>query len=329
MSQKTVSATNRQRRRMRIGSNLERFGLVIAWASIIILFGILLPNTFLTWPNISTMLGSQAVLVVVALGLTISLTVGEFDLSIANVLVLASMTVAILNVLHSVPIGWAILAGLGVGIVVGLVNGFLIVFFNINSLIVTLGVGTFLQGLTFWFSNSATISGISPELVRNVIVRRIFGVPIAFYYALATCLIIWYVFQYTAIGRRMLFVGRNHQVARLSGINVNRIRLLSMVACSFLGAVAGILYTGTRGAADPSSGLTFMLPGFAAAFLGATSILPGRFNPIGTIVAVYFLVTGITGLILLGANAFVQDLFYGGALILAVTLSQLLGGRTA
>lgn len=325
MSEKIASVGGRSRRR--VGESLERFGLVIAWAAIIVLFGILSPDAFLTWPNISTMLGSQAVLVIVALGLTITLTVGEFDLSIANVLVLSSMTVALLNVNQDVPLVWALLAGLGVGLIVGLINGFFIVVFDINSLIVTLGVGTFLQGITFWVSNSATISGVSTDLVRNVIVRRIFGVPLAFYYALIICLIIWYVFQYTAIGRRMLFVGGNREVARLSGIRANRIRWLSMVACSLLGAVAGILYTGTRGAADPSSGLTFMLPGFAAAFLGATSIFPGRFNPLGTIIAVYFLVTGITGLILLGASTFVQDLFYGGALVLAVTLSQVLRGR--
>ena len=88
-----------------------------------------------------------------------------------------------------------------------------------------------------------------------------------------------------------------------------------------------MLYGGTTGAADPSSGLNYLLPAFAAAFLGATSIEPGRFNPWGSIVAVYFLVTGVTGLSILGISTFVQDLFYGGALIVAVTLSQLVRGR--
>ena len=94
-----------------------------------------------------------------------------------------------------------------------------------------------------------------------------------------------------------------------------------------LGALAGVVYAGTIGAADPNSGLTYLLPAFAAAFLGATSIQPGRFNPIGSVIAVYFLVTGITGLSILGVSTFVQDLFYGGALIVAVTLSQLVRGR--
>jgi ribose transport system permease protein len=217
-----------------------------------------------------------------------------------------------------------VLAAVLLGLLVGWLNGFLTLRFNLNSLIVTLGVGTFLQGLVHWASKSTTISGLAPELVQGVIIGRIAGIPLAFYYALLLCLILWYVFQYTALGRHFLFVGRNREVAKLSGIDVSRVRWLGMIISSLFGALAGIIYTGTRGAADPTSGLSFMLPAFAAAFLGATAIYPGRFNPVGTIVSVYFLVTGITGLLLMGVAPFVQDLFYGGALIVAVTLSQAL-----
>ena len=87
------------------------------------------------------------------------------------------------------------------------------------------------------------------------------------------------------------------------------------------------MYAGTSGGAGPSSGASLLLPAFAAAFLGATSIMPGRFNPWGTLIAVYFLVTGITGLQLMGVQSYVQQLFYGGALLVAVALSQLARGR--
>jgi ribose transport system permease protein len=139
--------------------------------------------------------------------------------------------------------------------------------------------------------------------------------------------VLWYYLTYTAAGRRLLFVGRGREVARLSGVAVDRVRLGGFVCSGLLGAIAGVLYVGTTGAADPSSGLSFLLPAFAAAFLGATSISPGRFNPWGTIISVYFLVTGITGLSILGVSTFVQDLFYGGALVIAVTLSQIVRGR--
>jgi ribose transport system permease protein len=140
-------------------------------------------------------------------------------------------------------------------------------------------------------------------------------------------MLVWYVLSYTAIGWRLLFVGRGREVARLSGIDVDRARLGALIVSSSFGALAGVLYAGTTGAADPTSGLTYLLPAFAAAFLGATSILPGRFNPIGATIAVYFLVTGITGLSIIGISTFVQNLFYGGALVIAVTLSQIVRGR--
>jgi len=237
------------------------------------------------------------------------------------------MMIAVLNVNHHVPIELAILAALGVGLLTGLVNGFFVIFFRIHSLIVTLGIGTFLHGVTLWISDSMTISGIASPLVNWVIVKRLFGVPLEFYYALALCIVIWYVFSYTAIGRRLLFVGRSREVARLSGIRVERVRWRCLIVSSLLGAFAGVLYAGTTGAADPTSGMTYLLPAFAACFLGATSISPGRFNPWGATIAVYFLVTGITGLSILGVSTFVQDLFYGGALVIAVTLSQLVRGR--
>jgi ribose transport system permease protein len=305
----------------------ERLALLLAWAFVIIVFGAVRPNTFLTWGNFSAILGSQAVLVVVALGLTLSLTAGDYDLSIASVLSLAGTVLAVLNARNGVPIGWAIAAALAVGAAVGFINGFFVIFFRINSMIVTLGIGTFVHGVTLWLGDQETISGISPGLVEAVIVRRLFGVPLSFYYAFALCVLIWYVFSYTVLGRRLLFVGRGREIARLSGIRVDRLRWGCFIVSGLMGAIAGILYVGTVAAADPNSGLSFLLPAFAAAFLGATSINPGRFNPWGTTISVYFLVTGITGLSILGVSTFIQDLFYGGALVVSVTLSQIVRGR--
>ena len=139
-------------------------------------FGYLRPDTFLTWPNFSTILGSQAVLVVVTLGLLIPLTANDFDLSIAFTMTLSSMLVAVLNVNYEIGIGWAVIAALALGVAIGLVNGLLITIFRIHSLIVTLGTGTFLHGATLWLSNSMTISGISPSLMDAVIVGRLFGI---------------------------------------------------------------------------------------------------------------------------------------------------------
>ena len=305
----------------------ERYGLTAALLVMLIAFSLLRPETFFTWSNVSTILGSQAVLVVVTLGLIIPLTANDFDVSIAYVLTLSSMLVAVLNGQEGWPVWAAALAAVAMGVAVGAINAFFITVFRIHSLIVTLGTGTFLHGVTLWISGSMTISGISDSLMNIVIVHRFLGIPLEFFYALFLCCVVWYVFDYTALGRRLLFVGRGREVARLSGIDTDRVRRFCLITASVLGALAGILYAGTQGAADPVSGASYLLPAFAAAFLGSTSIRPGRFNPWGATLAVYFLVVGITGLEFLGVSSFVQDMFYGGALVLAVTLSQLVRGR--
>ncbi len=305
------------------GSTLtQRYGLVLAWFVIIIGFGILRPTTFLTIDNLSTVLGSQAVIAVLTLALLFPLTTGDMDLSIAFTLTLSAMLVAQLNVTYHWPILLAILAAVLTGGAIGLVNGVVTTLAGIDPFIVTLGTGTFVGGIVLWISASTTISGVSPAMVQLVVADRFLGIPLEFYYSLAIFAIVWYFFEYTRPGRLLLFVGRGRSVARLSGVPVPRVRVSALAASGALSAVAGVLYVGTTGAADPTSGTQLLLPAFAGAFLGATAIVPGKFNPWGSLIAVYFLVTGITGLQMLGAESFVQDLFYGGALVLAVSLSQ-------
>ncbi len=308
---------------------VERYALLAAWAVTCVIFGILRPDTFLTTSNFTTIFGSQAILVVLTLALLVPLTAGDYDLSVAATMGLSAMTLAILNVNHGWSIWAAILASLLVGLLVGVINGALVVLLDIDSLIATLGTSTFIAGVILWISNSQTISGVSNTLINVVVVDRFLGIPLEFYYGLALGLLMLYVFEFMPVGRRLLFVGRGRSVARLSGIRVSRLRWGAMAASGLISAFAGVLYAGTLGSADPTSSLSFLLPAFAAAFLGATTIMPGRFNPIGSIAAVYFLVTGITGLQLLGVQTFVQQLFYGGALVLAVALSQFARRRDA
>jgi ribose transport system permease protein len=308
---------------------LEAVALPLAWVLLIIIFGLLKPETFLSSANLSSILASQAILVVVALGLIIPLTAGDYDLSIASVVLLSASLIAILNGTMGWPVWAAISVALVGGLMVGLINGLLVIVIGIDSLIATLGMGTFVTGFVQFIGASRTISGISDALVNAVIRWRFLGIPLSFYYAMVVAVFVWYVFAYTPVGRRLLVVGRNREVARLSGFRVGAIRWGSLAAASILAAFAGVLYAGTSGAASPTSGLELLLPAFAAAFLGATAISPGRFNAWGTVVAVYFLVTGITGLQLLGAQSYIQNLFYGAALILAVTASQFVRRRRA
>ena len=311
------------------GRLAQRLALPLAWAALVGAFSIIRPETFPTVANFAAIFGTQSVLVILALGLLLPLTAGDYDLSAGASLSLAAMTLALLNVNHHWPIGWAIVVGIAVAALVGVINGGIVVLLKIDPFIVTLGMGTLVTGVTYWIANSETVTGVSQSLVDGVFTTTFLSIPLSFYYAVGLCIAIWYVFEYTPMGRRLLFVGRGRSVARLSGIAVGRVRWGGLIASATFAGFAGVVYAGTLGGTDPASGATNLLPAYAAAFLGATSILPGRFNPWGTIIAVYFLVSGITGLQLLGLQDYVQQIFYGGALVLGVVLSQLTRRRQA
>jgi ribose transport system permease protein len=312
-----------RRRRSAAGAFAHRYALLIAWALIIMLFSVVEPDSFLQWQNFTSIFNSQAVQVVLTCSLVMTLTASEYDLSAASVLSLSAMLIAVLNAQMGLPVGLAILVSLAVGLLIGAINGILVVVIGIESIIATLGMGSVVSGITLWISHSNLISGISQTLVEWVIVPRFLGISCGFIYAVLIAAGLWYFLTYTPIGRQLLFVGRGRRIARLSGLPVARLRFGALMTGSFVAAIAGVLYAGTSASADPNSGDSFMLPAFAAAFLGSTSIVPGRFNAWGSFAAVYFLVTGIYGLSLMGIQVFIQNLFYGGALIIAVALSVL------
>lgn len=306
---------------------IESSVIPLALIAVFVAFSLAEPGRYATVSNLAMMLASQAVLVLVTLALLLPLTAGDYDLSVGGIVGLSTMIIAQLNVNGQWPVGWAVILAVLVGVIVGAINSFFIIVVGIESLIVTLGMATLLQGVTLWISGSNTISGVSRSLVNVTIIDRFLRVPFEFYYAVGLAIVLWYVFEYTPLGRRLLIAGRGPVVARLTGIRVKRIRAGALIMSGVICGFAGALYAGTSGAAAPTGGTEFLLPAFAAAYLGATTIYPGRFNPIGSIVAVYFLVFGVTGLEFLGAPDYVQDLFYGVALIIAVTFSQVVRAR--
>jgi ribose transport system permease protein len=302
-----------------------RLGLIGVWIVVIVVFALLRPDTFFTSQNLQTTLSTQAVPLMVALALIPALAAGEYDLSVGGVMGLSLVLVGFLNVEQGWPIGTAVLVAMAAGVAVGAINAFFIVAIGIESLVVTLGMGTLLAGAALGIQ-SLPVSGVSESLVE-VSRTNLFGVQLVFYYGLALVLMLWYVLSHTPLGRYLYFVGEGRTVARLSGIRVDAIRAGSLVAGSTISAAAGVFQAGLIGGADPTIGPTLLLPAFAAAFLGATAIVPGRFNPWGTFIAVYFLATGIVGLQLIGLSGWIEQVFYGAALVLAVAASRLASKR--
>lgn len=309
----------------RLAHVANRFGVLVAWALFFVLWGAIEPSSFLTVGNLQAIFGTEVELVVLALAVMIPLTVAEFDLSVAGAMGLSYILMSYLSLTHHWPFAAALIVSLLSGLAVGVVNSFFIILIGVESIIVTLGTGTVLVGIGYALV-PGPISGLSTTFTNDM-GHLIFGLPAMFYGALVLAAVIWYVFDFTPLGRYMFFVGANRSVSKLAGIRVDRIRAGSLLASGGLSALAGIVLSAETGGADPSTSSSYLLPVFAAVFLGATTIYPGRFNPWGTVIAVYFLTTGISGLELLGYSGWVEQVFYGGALVLAVALSRL-AGRT-
>jgi ribose transport system permease protein len=303
----------------------SRYGLFAVWAIMIAIFGALRPDTFLTAGNFQSIFDSQAMLLFLALGLVISLVSGDFNLALPGVLGSSLMIIGVLNGQHHVPWGIAIIVALAFSAALGLVHAFLIVKLRLSSFIVTLGTGTALLGIAYAISN-ATISTLSPQY-ESVITHHFLGFELIFYYAMIAVIVLWYIYKYTPLGRQLYFVGASKEVARLAGLNVDRLRILSIVASSMFGGLAAVVGGGYLGSADPSLGSNFLLPMFASTLLGSTAITPGRPNAWGTAIAAYFLVTGYSGLELLGLNGWIEQVFYGSALVVAVLVATLIARR--
>ncbi len=310
-----------QRASSRLARGLDRYALIIAFIGIIIGFSAAVPSTFDTVANLSNILGGQAVLFILTVAVLLPTIMGDFvDLSLGASLGLSSMTIAVLNVNHGVPVVYACLAGMGAAICVGLVNTLFVVFYGNNPFIITLGTMTVVEGVTYIISSNATVGVVSTGLSNWVYTNTFLSIPLEFYYALAIFLVVWYVLSFTPVGQKALVIGQSRDVARLSGFHVNRQRSWAFIIGAAIAGFAGIAYAGTYGSVDPTAGSTFILPAYAAVFLGATAIHPGRINALGGLIAVYFLAAGTAGLELLGAQAYIQQIFYGAALVVAVAL---------
>lgn len=306
---------------------VSRYAVLITWAVTVLVFSLLVPDTFPTTGNFRTIFGSQSVLLIVALGVLFPLAAREFDLSISGVLSISLVLVGYLNVVHDWPVALACLVALGAGLVAGVVNAFFVVIIGVESLIVTLGTGTLLTGVGLGLIPAAVapISEAHVEVMRT----QFLGLPAAFYYGLALTMIAWYVLSHTPLGRYLYFVGAGRNAARLAGVRVDAYRMGALIASAMFAALAGVVLAGLNGSADPNVGSSFLLPAYAAAFLGSTVFFSGRFNAWGTFVAVYFLVTGITGLQLLGISGWIEPVFYGASLVLAVAFSRIAARRSA
>jgi ribose transport system permease protein len=313
-----------------VSAAVSRGTLIGVWAVLFLVYGLVEPHGFLTTGTLQIIFGSQQALTFLALAATSTFLVGEFDLSIASSMGLTATVVPVLITSGHVAVAVACLVGLLSAVAVGALNAFIIVRLGVNAIVTTLGMATLIGGVSNRIANNTAVSFTSPGL-QKVTSGDLLGLPASFYYGLAAAAALGYILTSTPLGRRMIFVGSNRSVARLAGIRVNRVRVGAYLTSAALSGLGGLLLVGAVGGFDPQSTTSYLLPALSAAFLGTAAVQPGRFNPGGTMIAIYFLATGIIGLQILGFAGWVSDVFYGGALIVAISLTTWLspGQRTS
>lgn len=306
---------------------LTRYALVGVWALMAAYYWIRMPGQFGTHASLSSIFGSQQVQVFLAMSVLVTSVAGEIDLSVASIMGFTATAIPVLTTQEHVPLLAACFIGVALALVAGLVNAFFVVIMNVSSFVVTLGMGTFLIGLAQMMSHTQVVS-VQSSTLAQISVHPVLGMPVSFYYGIALALLIAYFVAWTPPGRAIVFVGSNREVARLAGVRVNLIRFSSYLVGSLLAGLAGLILVATVGGFDSSTATTFLLPALAAVFLGTAVIQPGNFNPIGTWVAIYFLETGIFGLQLLGYSGWIQNVFYGAGLVVAVALAKVIRDRS-
>ncbi|MDQ0618205.1 ABC transporter permease [Arthrobacter globiformis] len=313
------------RNRPDIGTVATSYGVIIFLVLMIFVFSALLPDTFPTSDNVKAILTDQSIPVILALAAILPLAAGEFDLSLGAVLGFSAITaIALSNAGAPLPV--VILACLAVGAGVGIVNAVLVVKVGVNAFIATLASATILSGLNLLVTGSSLLV-LGSEEFGALTITRVFDLQVVLGYAIVLSLLLFYVVEKTPYGRYLRATGMGRDAARLSGVRVDRYLASSFIAAGVLAALAGALLASRGGTAAPNLGPEFLLPAYAAAFLGATTIKPGYFNVWGTVIGVVLLAVGSNGLTLLGAQTWVTNIFNGAALMVAVSASVLVGKR--
>jgi ribose transport system permease protein len=284
-------------------------------------------GVFTTSANLRGIAINQAVILLAAIAVVPSISSGLYDLSV-GASVGAGAIAAQGAARAALPLGAIVLVALLTCVLIGAVNGVLIAYLKINSLIATLGMSTIIAALVSWYTAGVTLSTPLPEPMVSVVNGDIAGIPRVLLLVLAVASAVYFLMQHTPLGRSFEALGSNASAARLVGLNVRLLSIGALVLTGLIAGIAALVITTQNGSASPQTGPGFTLVALSAVFLGSTAIRPGRFNVIGTVIAVAFVAIIVNGLTLAGAAAWVSPLFNGLALLIAVGLSIAVRGKT-
>jgi ribose transport system permease protein len=305
----------------KLGRWIPVYGLVLLTIFLILLFSILLPDTFPTLLNLRSIVFDKSIIAILSLAAMIPMAAGRIDLTVGYGIVLWHILALSLQIKFGIPWPVAVLIVLSLGALMGVLNGLLVEVAKIDSFIATLGTGTILYAIALWHSQGRQIVGVVPDGFYALNATFLFGLPIAGYYVLALALAMWIIFEYTPVGRYLYAIGASPKAAALNGIPVRKFVMGSFIASGVLTALAGVLLASKLRIGQASVGLEYLLPALVGAFLGSTTIKPGRVNVWGTLIGVAILAVGISGIQQFGGSFWVEPMFNGATLLIAIGIA--------
>ncbi len=301
----------------------RRISAIYLLGVFIVLFGLLSPETFLTEVTFTLIFRSGVVTCILALAFLVPLTAGVYDLSIGSVMAVSLGLVVYLSLHSGLPTPVTALIAVAAGGLCGVVSGFIVVKLHVDSFIATLGVSQLLAGVVLLMSNNTQLIGQLPDYWSNLGTGDLLGLPRVVYMLVLLALVMWYLLEFTAIGRHLLATGGNREAARLAGVPTERVLWSVFIASGAIAGIAGVIFSMQSAVFSSSIGPGYLFPAVAAVFLGASQ-LSQRPNVWGTLIAYFALAFGIQGLALSTASASVwsQPIFQGVSLIIAVAVAS-------
>lgn len=303
---------------------LARYGTILSLVLLLAIFSFTRPEVFPSVRNLLNILNQVSILGIIAIGLTVCLVIGQFDLSIGALATFGGYF-ATRNLMETgIDTGYAVslvcCLVLILAMLIGILNGALVSFLGISAIVETLAMGFIVNGIILGISGSRTISPSEIPAAFKVIGQgTVLGIPNPVLVMIATAIVLWLFLEHTQPGRNMYAIGGNKEAARLAGIPVKRYALVAMGICAACAALGGMVAAANLGAGRPQGvGETYLLNAFVAVFIGASTLRPGRFHVIGTAIGVLLIGVINNGLSTLGVQTYWQYIVQGVLLILAL-----------
>jgi ribose transport system permease protein len=312
-----LAVAPRLARRLSAREIIERWSLPAAFLAAIVFFAAAQPETFLTLDNARAILDDTSVLAVLAVGVTAVLVIGEFDLSVGFVVGLAAAAGVGAMAFRGWPVWVAVAVTLAAGAIAGLANGVAVAYVRIPSFVATLAIGSIAAAVELAITKTSIFEGIPPSYL-DIALTDVGTIPLRAIIAACVVVLFLVVLRTTVFGRHASSIGDNPAAAVLAGVPVARVRVVAFVLAGLTAGLAAVLVTSSAGSYYPNLGTGYLLPAYAAAFLGLSLGSGLRFNVLGSYIGVLLLGTVTTGLTMLDQPSWVAALVQGVVLIVAV-----------